>query len=141
MRDPQVGRIALWRYRENRRNYPGYHVSCDDAAADWLARRLAVLAPNERLVLSLVPPTKSVLAVAANWAEAVGFTQLTITCDPSALTLAFSETHPHCRLSISGADLAELVEGIKAIKRGEGDYCIGETDQQELWFWWWPAAV
>jgi hypothetical protein len=134
------GRIALWRYRENRRNYPGYHMTCDATGAGWLKTRLAQLSVQQPLKIALTPVTEKILSVPANWSAAVAFSEWRITIDPSADTLSFAEQHPRCDLALSQEDVADLVKGVSDIAAGKGDYMIGERDQQELWFWWWPAA-
>lgn len=134
------GQIALWRYRENRRNYPGYHLTCDAVGTRWLQNKLLATVPGKPLKVSLSPVTKEILSVPANWSAAVGFSEWFITIDPTAKTLVFTESHPRCYLSLPPADVDDLLKGVVDIAAGKGDYMIGETDQQELWFWWWPAA-
>lgn len=134
------GRIALWRYRENRRNYPGYHMTCDDVGARWLEKQLRNLPPLKPLKIGLSPVTRDILSVPANGPAAVGFSEWQITVDPETKTLAFTENHPRCALALSPADVEALLKGLSDIVAGDGDYMIGKTDQQELWFWWWPGA-
>ncbi|MGK2883293.1 MAG: hypothetical protein ACSLE8_00695 [Rhodococcus sp. (in: high G+C Gram-positive bacteria)] len=134
------GRIALWRYRENRRNYPGYHMTCDAVGGEWLAEQIRKLRPGKTLQVSLTPVTDEILSVPANWSPAVGFNVWHITFDSSIKTLVFSEAHPRCHLSLPPESIPDLSAGISSMVAGKGDYAIGETDQQELWFWWWPVA-
>ena len=134
------GRIALWRYRENRSNYPGYHMTCDAVGARWLEKQLRASLPGKPLKVALSPVTKEILSVPANWSTAVGFVEWRITVDPTAKTLLFAEHHFRCELSLSPGDIDDLLKGVADIVEGKGDYMIGEKDQQELWFWWGPAA-
>jgi hypothetical protein len=90
------GRIALWRYRENRRKYPGYHMTCDDMGARWLGRQLHAHPLRKPITIALSPVTQEILRVPANWSAAVGFAEWRITVDPVAETLVLTENHPRC---------------------------------------------
>ncbi len=65
----QEGRLYLWRYTENTRNYPGWHLTADDACchslADLIERMLSARWSSQK-PLVLTPPTKEVLRVPNN---------------------------------------------------------------------------
>lgn len=50
----------------------------------------------------------------------------------------FPETSEYAELCVGTDWLPLLVDGIRDIQRGVGDYSIGNTDRGNLpiWFWW-----
>jgi hypothetical protein len=139
-------RIYLWRYRENRRNYPGYHLTADACGCDDLG---SVLTKHEnathvrRTRLALSPVTPSILAVPANTrgdSTVVTFSSLELVTDPNSPRdhFRFTETHPHCQLDLSTAQAGCVLEGVRDIQHGKGDYCVGGAGDHVIWFWWFP---
>lgn len=65
----QEGSLFVWRFQENIRNYPGWHLSADNVRAnsmiDLLDRMLAAQWRSEKL-LKVMPPPVEVLRVANN---------------------------------------------------------------------------
>jgi hypothetical protein len=65
----QEGSLFVWRFQENIRNYPGWHLSADHVGAnsiiDLLDRMLAAQWGSEKL-LKVMPPPVEVLRVANN---------------------------------------------------------------------------
>jgi len=138
----QKGSLALWQYTENRGNYPGWHLSADDAGCVSLVVLLDLFRSGgvaaSRLV-AVVPPTPDVLAVPNN--RAAGFVA------PKELLLSYSETPSEwhfpsslepATLTVGDAFARQLRDGIAGIPSGKGDYSIG-TDRRgnlRLTFWW-----
>lgn len=141
-------RIYLWRYRENRRNYPGYHLTADARGCDDL---VSVLTRHEnatrvqRTRLALGPVTPSILAVPANTrgnSTVVTFSSLELITDPNSSPdhFRFAETHLHCQLELSTAQAGHVLEGVHDIQHGKGDYCVGGDGDQVIWFWCFPHS-
>src|SRR3712207_2285031 len=65
----QEGRLYFWRYTENTRNYPGWHLTADDlccrSLADLIERMLSARG-RPRKPLAVTPPTREVLRVPNN---------------------------------------------------------------------------
>jgi hypothetical protein len=135
--------ISLWRYRDNRRNYPGYHLSADREGCVRLVAVLSVLQSAKRGLAMTVPlaaPTAKVLSVPNNWsglASLVPFDRWLVTVDSASDEdrLVFTEAAVACRLSLSPSLIPSVIAGVRDIENGKGDYCIGEGDHS-LWFWW-----
>jgi hypothetical protein len=129
----------IWRYRDNQRNYPGYHLSAD---ADGCAALLAWLSsPKERPVFQLQPVTLEVLDVPNNQGAAhVGCRLFKLHVRPDVARGHFlvSEASDQVSLECSQQQVECMIKGVEDIQRGEGDYCIGAEDQHVLWFWWYP---
>ena len=148
MKPPEYGRVFLWRYRENRRNYPGYHLTADAAGCDFLLaslRRLAAAERARRIELPLAPVGPEILAVPNNRrgnSTVKRFTRLELVTEPDfeRAHLRFTEQHPKCVMNLSAAQAECVAGGVQDVAAGKGDYCIGEVRDQELWFWWHPGA-
>jgi hypothetical protein len=134
----------IWRYLDNQRNYPGYHLSGDvegcNALLSWLRR------PEPRPAFRLQPVTTQVLGVPNNQGGLAayvgcGFFQLHVKLDASQGHFAFSEASGRLSLECSQEQVARITKGVEDVLRGEGDYCIGGGGQQALWFWWYPAPL
>ena len=146
-----TGRVYLWRYRENTRNYPGWHLSTDRPGGASLLELFSLLpsasTPVYRTV-PLTPPSQSVLAVPNNrggFARIWAPTKWRVAFDPSsaaANTWAFPAGADPAVLTFGSSYLAPLVRGVSDILRHTGDYSIAcESDDpsessRELWFWW-----
>jgi len=139
--------VVLWKYRENRRNYPGYHLTADLAGCEILRTTFQSLAhATTRLETSIAlsPITPAVLSVPNNRAgnaTVVCFEKWSLASGPEFEDpyFIFGESGTQCRLVLSRALCARVCEGIEDIGRGRGDYSVGAGGQQVLWFWWHPS--
>ena len=145
----QDGSISLWRYTENERNYPGWHLSADARGGTSLSTLLQALAadgPSTTRTINLDPPTTPVLAVPNNRggrARHRAPTKLRVGFAKDSSLWSFPATLEPAQLVFGYDWLAPLLEGIEAISQGRGDYSIG-TDQDgslPLWFWWRTGAA
>ena len=137
----QSGRVSLWRYTENTKNYGGWHLNADAAGCRSLAALLRELASGGSPTRSvrLTSPTVAELAVPNNrdadwlapnklrvgWSATPSDWCLPPSLDPAELTF--------------GSDWLEpLLTGVAGIAQGKGDYSIGSRGggSLPLWFWW-----
>jgi hypothetical protein len=140
----QSGNVSLWYYTENERNFPGWHLTADDAGCESLIALLDSFAaegtPTSRAV-GITPPSKAQLGVPNNRAGLAAWRS------PHKLRLAFSDYAAQWSFPLGqdpavltiGSDwLAPLREGISGIPHGRGDYSIGYPGKSSpgLWFWW-----
>ncbi|WP_395794995.1 hypothetical protein [Aquimonas sp.] len=139
----QNGRICLWRYTENQRNYPGWHLSAD---ADGCASLLSLLdqlptATAAYRTLQITAPSAAQLRVpnnrAAGWLAPC---RLRIEWAAHPATWLLPEVLDPAQLSLGADWLAPLRAGIADIAERRGDYAIGNRDAR-LWFWWWPRPL
>ena len=135
----------LWRYSDNQRNFPGWHLT---ANADGCASLIALLdafaadgAPSSR-TLTITAPTQAALAVPNNRSAAsVAPAKLRITFSSAPSQWSFPESTDPAELSIGAEWLPILKQGIAGILLGKGDYSIGPGGSGSLWLWWQPAAA
>jgi hypothetical protein len=146
----QRGAIYLWRYSDNARNYPGWHMHADEAGGLAMLELLAALATSSAVVhrtIQLSVPTPAVLAVPNNqggqarwWAPS----RWQIAFDPTLDTSSqwSFPAHDPAHLRIGPTFLSQLERGVSGLLAGEGDYSIGlrestaPSESAELWFWW-----
>ncbi len=145
----QSGRISLWYYVENQRNYPGWHLTADAAGCASLLALIDALAADGIAALRTVditPPSKAQLGVPNNRSGLAAWRA------PRKLRVSFSTTPAHWSLPQDvdsavitvGSDwLAPLREGILGIPLGRGDYAVGPSGKGNcsLWFWWGVTRV
>ncbi len=143
------GSVYLWRYRDNTRNFSGWHLNTDRVGGASLLDLLSALEAEGAAAHRTVPlaaPTFNVLRVPNNqggrariWA-------------PSKWRLAYDPTDPHRWEFPIGSDPAVLTMGLRTLTLvargvsdlmgGGGDYSICHTkgeapsESTQLWFWW-----
>ncbi|MBB6365096.1 hypothetical protein FHR56_000209 [Xanthomonas sacchari] len=136
----QTGRISLWRYLENERNYPGWHLNADAPGCRSLVMLLDALAADGdgARVIAITAPTRAELAVPNNRrgrAAWVAPEKLRLTVSTTDDRWSFPPDLAPAALDIGAAWLTVLRDGIDGIPKGRGDHCIGRGDLR-LWFWW-----
>jgi len=138
----QSGRISLWRYTQNERNFPGWHLNADTAGCQSLLALLEALAADGfgSRTVSLTGPTRSQLGVPNNLsgqAPWVAPDRLRVMLAANPDEWSFPQQLDPAVLTVGSAWLAQLREGIAGIPNGRGDYSIGERKGSlPLWFWW-----
>jgi hypothetical protein len=145
----QEGSISLWRYTENERNYPGWHLSADTRGCSSLSSLLQSLAADgdgAARAIALEPPTASVLAIPNNRGGQAKFrapAKLRVRFVRDPRLWSFPKTLEPAELAFGYDWLAPLKQGLDAISQGQGDYSIGidHDGNLPLWFWWRRAAA
>jgi hypothetical protein len=140
----QQGRISLWRYTENQRSFPGWHLNADNDGCASLLELIDTLRghPDSACKLRVSAPSPDQLA-APNNRSAAWFAPhfWLIQHDPSPEHWRLSSDSESATLSAGVHWLDRLREGVAAIPAKQGDYAIGAGRHQEsrLWFWWGPS--
>lgn len=140
----QNGSIMLWRYPDNERNFPGWHLTAD---AGGCASVVAVLdafaadgAPASR-TLSITAPTAAVLAVPNNGSAcAKAPRKLRLSFSEDTALWSFPDSDAPAELSFGAEWLPILRQAFLGIPSGKGDYSIGSAERGRLWLWWQPAG-
>jgi len=132
-------KICIWRYKDNTRNYPGYHLSADAEGCRVLRERLNQIRDYE--VFALTPPDMGVLAVPNNQGGRARYfegrkLQVHTSASLAPNTFRWEEQGTTFILTCSQEQIARILAGVDDIEKGEGDYSIGGGDDQALWFWW-----
>jgi hypothetical protein len=144
----QRGVVRLWRYIEFKRKFGGWHLTADDAGAESLATLVSLLhaSPDSYRTVTVTPPSPAVLRV-PNFQQGHALweapTKWQIRSSTSASTWDFPSYANPAKLTFGANYVSRLVEGLRGIPHGGGDFCIGRTedDNLALWFWWQPGGV
>jgi hypothetical protein len=140
----QQGNIAIWRYTENTRNYPGWHLTVDAPGAQSASVLVASLhadSPGSSRTVAVRAPSAAELRVPNNrTAGIVAPEKLRLTSHPDSGHWHFEEVSGTLAFSFGAAWVEPLRAAIGGIAHGEGDFSIGPpAREQRLWFWWQPA--
>jgi hypothetical protein len=133
----------IWRYRDDQRNYRGYHLSADSEGCAALLQWLR--SSKGRTDFHLQPVTQAVIGVPNHQGdlsacESCNIFMLHIRPDAASGHFLVTEKSGRLSLECSPQQVERLIKGVEDIQRGEGDYRIGEGGNQVLWFWWYPRG-
>ncbi len=145
----QSGKINLWRYTENKRNYPGWNLSADRAGCTSLLELLGAFSadiPPVTRTLSILPPAKAQLLIPNNRSGTAAWVspkKWRITLVRDIEYWYFPQQLEPAELTLGANWLSQFAAGISDILKGQGDYSIGCSDQTNLllWFWWQPKNL
>lgn len=137
------GRISLWRYTQNERHYPGWHISADAAGRKCLLELLERVGSHDAPyhTVALTAPTRDQLGVPNNGggdAAWVAAARLCVRLDVDAARWTFPADLDPAMIAIGSHWLEPLRRGIRDMAAGRGDYSIGDRQggSLPLWFWW-----
>ena len=138
----QSGRISLWRYIENERNYPGWHFNADIAGCQSFEELLNALATDGSgsRTISLTSPTVRELQVPNNRggrAKWMAPAKFRVILSQSSSEWYFPSALDTATLSVGTDWLGPLREGLSGIPKGQGDYSIGGSEDENLQLWFW----
>jgi hypothetical protein len=138
----QKGHVYLWRYQENTRNYPGWHLTADETFCSSFAEligRMLVAQYGSRQSLAVTAPTKEILSIPNNRGGAAKWKS------PKALILkhrkdhitddyfSLEESEDAIIISAGRQKLELLKDCVLNIPKNQ-DYSI-EIGNTQLWFW------
>jgi len=136
----QSGRISLWRYEPNDRNFLGWHLNADAAGCESLLALLDELphGPQPYRTLAITEPTPKQLNVPRANASWVAPSRLRLAWSSGPAAWEFSAELDPATLTFGAHWLVPLRNGIAGICKGQGDYAIGTRKGigLPLWFWW-----
>jgi hypothetical protein len=132
-------KICIWRYEDNTRNYPGYHLSADAEGCRALRERLGQIRDCE--TFTLTAPDTAVLSVPNNQggrARCFAGRKLQVHTASSLApnTFRWEEQDTTFILTYSREQISRLLAGVADIEKVEGDCSMRGDGDQALWFWW-----
>ena len=139
----QAGRVFVWRYPPHKKKKRrGWHFTCEDAACDSLVELISAMraeAEPSRRSIALSPVTPAVWAV-PNLGEPLkeSYQTMVLEYDPSSSDLVLREQEGRLRLRFGDATARMLIEAVKDLKSGGGDYALplNDADPAPIWIWW-----
>ena len=146
------GTIILWTFRQQNKNYYGWHLTADAAGCesfiDLLDKMNSTSLPVKRTVPLDHPDHFPFSGIGGpfKWSDHVFAQKLKLIYSSTLLAESWEATYSDgvFQLSIGARFLSRLRAGIVDIKRGEGDYSIGPWNEKKpedmLWFWWYIST-
>jgi len=147
----QTGKLYLWKYTENSKNYPGWHLHADLEGCTSLIKLICLMRmdkfPAKRTV-KISAPNSQILSVPNNKrgkAKWKTLKKLKIKSVKSASDYKeqfLTHKHNHILLTADEIMLTKLEQGFNDITKGKGEYSICHDGAMEksvsscLWFWW-----
>ena len=135
----QSGKIYLWRYVTNPKNYPGWHLACNKEGCESFLELLGCFVeagPDAKRTVNISVPDDNQLKVPNFNDKSSSPLKLVISYKSEyAYAWGFSEENGKVTLSIGREYLEKVKNGFLDIVQGKGDYSIGDKGK-ELWFWW-----
>ncbi len=139
----QSGRISLWRYTENERNYPGWNLNADSVGCKSLLELVDALVAEScgSRTINLTEPSQAQLRVPGNTGGAAAWVvpvKLRVTISDARSDWHFPQDLDPARIEFGSDWVAPLREGVASMSAGRGDYSIGndKNGSLKLWFWW-----
>ena len=131
-------KICVWRYLDNEKDFPGYHLSADIEGCLYMRERIGDV--WERSSIPLVSPDSEVLLVPNNQggtARTKAFSKLRIEGADGEMVTRFTieERASTLILQLPRSQTLEILQGIGDIEQGKGDYSMKGEGDVSLWFW------
>ena len=132
----QIGSVFAWRYLENTRNFPGWHLAFDPAGLNSLEELLRRMVDSETGTLRSVcvaPPTSMVLRIASNRRAAVVAAQRmrVVKVEPS-LAWSIATTESEIVISAGADQLSAFADWLRT-DRKSFDTTFGKNPP--IWYW------
>jgi len=129
------GKIAIWRYEPQAKNFPGWHMSCDSEGYKSLNELLSVFLDSESmkkrtLVLDTPDPY-----IASSTLKKTMQNKLVIVKSSDDSQWLLSDDCGKLILDIGSGKITELMGGVNDALTGKYDFSVGATNGQNLWFW------
>jgi|LakMenEpi03Aug12_release.lakeMendotaPanAssembly.Ray.scaffolds.fasta_scaffold1288176_1 hypothetical protein len=142
------GRVYIWKYTDNDRNYPGWNMTVDNSASQELSQLLDMMEKCEwstnKNILTTRPTDNEISAPnnkngVAKWttkSKIIFSLKTNMTPDFWVTT----ETADELEISFGKEKLKELKEAIINISKGKGDHSIADKDDNNILTFWWRVG-
>ncbi|MCP3943509.1 MAG: hypothetical protein GY710_18800 [Desulfobacteraceae bacterium] len=130
----QKGKIYIWKYHDNPRNYHGWHFTGDSLGCDSLIEFLTLLSSAELgtyRTLKLNHPTPNQHRVPGCKKKVLPEQKLIIERSNSSDAWEIMNLQGKLKFELGASQIDQFISGVKDVKIGNGDYSI-----KNLWFWW-----
>jgi hypothetical protein len=136
-----TGRIFLWKFEHNVRNYPGWNFTCDDDGCESMIGLLELMQssafPSSKK-LTLEQPTIMQVKAAQHCHDFRSAKYLSLHYKKGLPGYWYTEEgESHLRLTFGDHEIVALRRAIYRVKKKEGDFAIGDpNDEHQIYFWW-----
>jgi len=139
------GKVFIWKFLENTRNYPGWNLTMDTKCAESLEKLFNLMEESEypsKKTLEIFSPTQKQLIVPndrgghASWKTKE---QLILNFNKFGYENLWKliESKNILELSFGKNKIYELKNAITGITKGEGDYGICDDSGENILYFWW----
>jgi hypothetical protein len=140
----QQGAVSIWRYVNNVRNYPGWHLTADSDGAGSVATLIGALhsdIPGSSRSVVVHAPSPAELRVPNNRSsDIVVPSKFRLVSHSEPAHWHFEEESGTLVLNFGMSWVDPLRSAVAGIPLGKGDFSIGPAvPGQGLWVWWQPA--
>lgn len=140
------GKIYIWKYLENSRNYPGWNITTDKIGGESLLELIDLMITckwSSKKTFQTIEPNKNQLNVPNNkngkaeWKSVQNLTlNLKKEIEPDFWEII--DKGNEIEISLGNNSLLKLEKAIKRILNNDGDFAIysSNDDENVLYFWW-----
>ncbi len=139
------GKVYVWTYIDNNRNYPGWNFTVDLKASESLSELLNLMyncewSTKKKITTEL--PTQAQLNVPNNQngiAKWKSIPNLTLNCKTSESEnhWLINELDNGIEIQFGRKKLTELQNAINGIPKGNGDFAISDQNEENILYFWW----
>lgn len=142
------GKVYIWMYTDNQKNYPGWNLTVDLQAGISLIELLDLMTASEwssKKTISTELPTKFQLKVPNNelglakWRTKPKLT-LNYRKEESKDFWLITETDNGIEIQFGKTKLTDLKNAINRVPKGDGDYAISDMDDKNILYIWWNSV-
>lgn len=140
------GKIYIWKYLENSRNYPGWNITTDKIGGESLLKLIDLMITckwSSKKTFQTIEPNKNQLNVPNNkngkaeWKSVQNLTlNLKKKIEPDFWEII--DKGNEIEILLGNNSLLKLEKAIKRILNNDGDFAIysSNDDENVLYFWW-----
>lgn len=140
------GKIYIWKYLENSRNYPGWNITTDKIGGESLLKLIDLMITckwSSKKTFQTIEPNKNQLNVPNNkngkaeWKSVQNLTlNLKKEIEPDFWEII--DKGNEIEILLGNNSLLKLEKAIKRILNNDGDFAIysSNDDENVLYFWW-----
>lgn len=140
-----TGKVFIWKYKDNLRNYPGWNFTVDIKASQSLLRLLELMNNCEwssQNIITTEIPTELQIRVPNNQngnARWKTKKNLKLKCikTMSETHWLINEMENEVEIQFGKAKLEEFKNAITGIPEGKGDFDISDQNAENIMFFWW----
>ena len=136
------GSLYIWKYVDDQSHYPGWNITGDNDGCDSLIELLEIMDKSDypsRKSIKTVPVTANQVKV-ANGGRYKATESLKLDYKRyGQIEWKTSETKDGLLIEFNKDKIKELKTSIQKIKKGNGDFAVSDSlDDNVLYFWWNP---
>jgi site-specific DNA-adenine methylase len=135
-----IGKLYLWKFKGNVRNYPGWNLTADATSCDSLLNLFELMKFSRypsRKTVNTENVTKNQVKVCGDYSY-ISAQKLTLNYRKGSEGLWYIHLDSNnLEISMGDEKLNELESAIKRVKVNEGDFAISDNNEENILYFWW----